>query len=88
MKNLIKIFVCLLLLFPGFLGAFEVVDKNYRESFCDDFLKKDYYKLQMRVASFFDRQTSSVNGLVESYRGTSKYSYDIFSKSFIVRIFI
>jgi len=83
MKSLVKAFFCLFL-FPVFLNAFEIVDKSYRESFCDDFLKKDYYKLQMRVASFFDRQTSSVNGLVESYRGTSRYSYDIFSKSFII----
>jgi len=83
MKQIIKVFICLFL-FSSTLSAVEIVDKTYRETFLDDSLKEDYYRLQMRVASFFDRQTSSVNGLVESYRGTSKYSYDIFSKSFIV----
>lgn len=83
MKHLVKIFICLFL-FSNISNATEIVDKTYRESFCDDLLKQDYYRLQMRVASFFDRQTSSVNGLVESFRGTSRYSYDIFSKSFII----
>lgn len=62
----------------------ELVDKAYREQFSNDNLKKNYYKLQMKTASFFDRQTSSVNGLVESFRGTSIYSYDFFSKAFIL----
>jgi hypothetical protein len=62
----------------------ELVDKAYREQFSNDNLKKNYYKLQMKTASFFDKQTSSVNGLVESFRGTSVYSYDFFSKAFIL----
>lgn len=62
----------------------ELVDKFYREQFIPEQSKRDYYRLQMKTASFFDRQTSSVNGLVESYRGTSLYTYDFFSKAFII----
>jgi hypothetical protein len=62
----------------------DIVDKSYREQFSTETLNKDFYRHQMRTASFYDRQTSSVNGLVESFRGTSNYSYDLFTRSFIV----
>ena len=62
----------------------DIVNKSYREQFSTDTLNKDFYRHQMRTASFYDRQTSSVNGLVESFRGTSNYTYDLFSRSFIV----
>ena len=64
--------------------SIDIVDKSYREQFSTDTLNKDFYRHQMRTASFYDRQTSSVNGLVESFRGTSNYTYDLFSRSFIV----
>lgn len=63
--------------------SIELVEKSYRESFSGDLMKEDYYRLQMRTANFFDKQTSSVNGLIESFRNTSNYTYDLFSKTFI-----
>ncbi len=63
--------------------AGDVVNKKYREQFLSQDANKDYYKTQVNVAAFFDRQTSGVNGLVESFRGTSIYSYDIFNRAFI-----
>ncbi len=81
-----KQFMLLLLMSVFFVQnvfSVEIVLKEYREQFSPENLKTDYYKLQMKTASFFDRQTSSVNGLVESHRGTSVYSYDFFSRSFI-----
>ena len=62
----------------------DIVNKSYREQFSTKTLNEDFYRHQMRTASFYDRQTSSVNGLVESFRGTSNYTYDLFSRSFIV----
>ena len=62
----------------------DIVDKSYREQFATESLNEDFYRHQMRTASFYDRQTSSVNGLVESYRDTSNYSYDLFSGKFIL----
>lgn len=62
----------------------DIVDKSYREQFSTESLNEDFYRHQMRTVSFYDRQTSSINGLVESFRGTSHYSYDLFTSSFII----
>ncbi|MDD2524278.1 MAG: hypothetical protein PHG84_00780 [Endomicrobiaceae bacterium] len=83
MKKIIFLSLNILLMIATVVNA-ELIDKSYRERFSNDSLKKNYYRLQMKTASFFDRQTSSVNGLVESFRGTSIYSYDFFSKAFIL----
>ncbi|MDD5021278.1 MAG: hypothetical protein PHR82_03955 [Endomicrobiaceae bacterium] len=82
MKKIVLSF--LLVLFVQNVFCIEIVSKEYREQFSPENLKSDYYRLQMKTASFFDRQTSSVNGLVESHRGTSVYSYDFFTRSFIL----
>lgn len=80
-----KIFLVITsLLISSVCYSVDIVDKNFREQFLTETLKQEFYRHQMRTASFYDRQTSSVNGLVESYRGTSNYSYDLFSRSFIV----
>ncbi|MDR1695635.1 MAG: hypothetical protein LBR69_03265 [Endomicrobium sp.] len=63
--------------------AGEIVDKKYREQFLSKEAIKNYYRKQVNVSNYFSRQTSAVNGLVESFRGTSIYTYDIFSKGFI-----
>ncbi|AKL97991.1 exported protein of unknown function [Endomicrobium proavitum] len=68
--------------FCASVNAADVVNKKYREQFLTDGANRNYYRNQMRVADFFSRQTSAVNGLVESFRGTSIYSYDIFTNSF------
>ncbi|MDR1195321.1 MAG: hypothetical protein LBL00_02475, partial [Endomicrobium sp.] len=62
--------------------AEDVVNRKYREQFLSEGSKKIYYKTQINVTKFFDKQTSSVNGLVESFRGTSIYCYDLFTNSF------
>ena len=62
----------------------EIVSKVYRERFSPDALNANYYKLQMRTASFFDKQTSAITGLVESFRNSSNYTYDLVTKSFII----
>lgn len=81
----IKLFlITAFLLISSTSYSVDVVDKSYREQFSTETLNKDFYRHQMRTASFYDRQTSSVNGLVESFRGTSHYSYDLFSRSFII----
>ena len=62
----------------------EIVSKVYRERFSPDNLNSDYYKLQMKTASFFDKQTSAITGLIESFRNSSNYTYDLVTKSFII----
>lgn len=64
-------------------SAGDLVNKKYREQFLTDAAKKAYYKNQINSIKFFDKQTSGVNGLVESFRGTSIYSYDLFTRAFI-----
>ena len=63
--------------------AGDVVNKKYREQYLPPEALENYYKYQVNACNFFARQTSDVNGLVESYRGTSVYSYDIFNRAFI-----
>ncbi len=83
MKKIFFLIVSIIFIFSTAYGI-DIVDKSYREQFSTDSLNKDFYKHQMRTVSFYDRQTSSVNGLVESFRGTSHYSYDLFTSSFII----
>jgi hypothetical protein len=82
MKKILILFI--LVLFVQNIFCIEIVSKEYREQYSPENSKSDYYKLQMKTASFFDKQTSSVNGLVESHRGTSVYCYDFFTRSFIL----
>lgn len=63
--------------------AGDIVDRKYREQFLSQLANKEYYATQNNIVNYFNRQTSSINGLVESYRGSSVYSYDIFTRSFI-----
>ncbi|MFC1500930.1 hypothetical protein ACFL58_00575 [Elusimicrobiota bacterium] len=63
------------------LGS-NYIDKEYRNSFLSSNLQKNYYSIQVQTLRFFDRQRSDVNGLVESFRGSARYMYDIFTKSF------
>ena len=83
MRKIFFLISTLLFIFSAAYGV-DIVDKSYREQFSTKTLNEDFYRHQMRTASFYDRQTSSVNGLVESFRGTSHYSYDLFSRSFII----
>ncbi|MDR1942066.1 MAG: hypothetical protein LBQ47_07045 [Endomicrobium sp.] len=71
------------LFFSSAVFAGDVVDRKYRERYLMPQVKKVYYKTQVIVTNFFDRQTSAINGLIESFRGTSIYSYDIFTRAFI-----
>ena len=83
MKKIFFVTITFLFIFST-AYCIDIVNKSYREQFSTDTLNKDFYRQQMRTASFYDRQTSSVNGLVESFRGTSNYTYDLFTRSFIV----
>lgn len=80
-KIILHIFCIFFAVSPAFAG--DVVNKKYREQYLSAGAKKTYYKNQVNVGKFLDRQTSDVNGLVESFRGTSIYSYDIFTRAFI-----
>jgi hypothetical protein len=64
--------------------AYDLVHKDYREQFSSPEVNQNYYKTQVDTIKYFDRQTSEVNGLVESFAGTSNLSYDLFSRSFIL----
>ena len=75
--------ITFLAFFTSAAFAGDVVNKKYREQFLSEGAKKSYYKNQINISNFFDRQTSDINGLVESFRGTSIYSYDIFTRAFI-----
>lgn len=82
-KKYIKFVFLSLFFFTSSIYAGGIVDKEYRQQFLSEQANKDYYRNQINVANFFDKQTSAVNNLVESYRGTSIYSFDILSGDFI-----
>ena len=63
--------------FPG-----DYVSREYRNYFISPGLQKKFYKVEVQTTQFFDHQRSGVNGLIESFRGSSRYAYDLFSKSF------
>jgi hypothetical protein len=63
--------------FPG-----DYISKEYRNSFISPALQKKFYKVEVQTLQFFDRQRSDVNGLIESFRGSSRYAYDLFTKAF------
>ncbi|MDR2427264.1 MAG: hypothetical protein LBD46_08840 [Endomicrobium sp.] len=79
-KIILQIFFLFFTITETYAG--DIVNNKYREQFLSEGAKKAYYKIQANVTKFFDRQTSSLNGLVESFRGTSIYSYDIFTNVF------
>jgi len=66
----------------SFLDAADYVNKSYRTTFLSPGLAKKYYKIEVQTYRFLNRQYSDVNGLIESFRGTSRYSYDVFSSAF------
>lgn len=84
-KKLLKVTIYIIFvsffILPAYAG--DIVNKKYREQYLSPAAIKNYYKYQVNVTSFLDRQTSDINGLVESFRGTSVYSYDIFTRAFI-----
>ena len=66
----------------GEVFAASYLSKNLVNPFISRNLKKKVYKIEVQTTEFLDRQQSQVNGLVESFRGTSKYAFDIFTKGF------
>ncbi len=60
----------------------DFVNKGNRNNFLSPGLQKDYYRIEVKTTRFFDRQKSDVTGLVESFRGTSLYYYDFFTRAF------
>lgn len=70
-------------LFAATLSAKGLLKESARNPFLSADLQKKYYKIEVQTAQFLNRQRSNVNGLIESCRGTSKYSYDIASGDFV-----
>jgi len=83
MKKLFVLVITIFLFYSN-IYSIDIVDKAFREQFAIPVLNKGYYNHQVMTTSFYDRQQASVNGLIESFRGTSNYTYDLFSRSFIV----
>lgn len=67
---------------PLRLFASDYIYKPYREFFLSQELQQKYYKIEVQTYRFLNRQHSDVNGLIESFRGTSRYSYDLLSSAF------
>jgi len=42
----------------------------------------NFYNIEVQTLKFLDSQSSKVNGLIESFRGTSRFTFDIFSRAF------
>jgi len=72
--------VLFLLCGETFAGNF--INKEIDNPFISKSLKKKFYTMEVQTDSFFDCQQSKVNGLIESYRGTSRYMFDLFTRAF------
>ncbi|MBN1823952.1 MAG: hypothetical protein JW803_06520 [Endomicrobiales bacterium] len=83
-RNVLYVFVALFVLAFIFVeaSANKFVDRGHWQRFISPYLQKNLYKIEVQTVMFLDRQQSDVNGLVESFRGTSSYAYDLFTRSF------
>lgn len=81
MKRFLSILILFLLCASAYAG--DVVDKKYREQFLTPYAAKNYYRTQINVSGFFSIQTSAVNNIIESYRGTSIWTFDPFSNKWL-----
>ncbi|MCX5782623.1 MAG: hypothetical protein NT145_08005 [Elusimicrobia bacterium] len=91
MKKIIKIinlrlYLCLIFVLSVFSEAQvfpgDYISKEHRNLFVPPTLQENFYKVEVQTLHFFDRQKSSINGLVESFRGSSRYAYDLFTQAF------
>ena len=72
----------MLFLFCGDVFAGNYLNKNAVNPFISPDLKRKLYKIEVQTTEFLDKQQFEVNGLVESFRGTSRYTFDIFTRAF------
>lgn len=82
-KSFIFFVICSVLLtgFPA-TAVSEITAKSYRNQFLSPSLQQNYYKIAMQTTRFFERQQSDVNMLIESFRGSTTYAYDMFTRAF------
>lgn len=76
------VLICKVLFFVPIAGAGTYIDKEHRDYFLSEELQKKFYRIEGLTYKFIERQHSSINGLVESFRGTSRYCYDLFTRAF------
>ncbi|MCL2485528.1 MAG: hypothetical protein FWF00_02430 [Endomicrobia bacterium] len=81
LKNIL--YILLFILFSSSVHAGDLVNKKYREQFLSPEAVSNYYKMQVKVSNYFSRQTSAGTGLIESFKGSSINSYDMFTNTFI-----
>ncbi|MCL2388810.1 MAG: hypothetical protein FWC85_00320 [Elusimicrobia bacterium] len=81
-KTLIALPLCLIFFANAF--AFDLVNRAHREKFSSPEVNQNFRQTQVDTVNFFNRQTSEVNGLIESFRGTSNLRFDLRSRTFIL----
>lgn len=64
------------------LFAVNNIPRDANNIFLSKPLAKKFFKHEVETVRFLDRQQSSVNGLIESFRGTSRYTFDLFTSAF------
>lgn len=72
----------ILCLFCGQAAAGNNLNKKTKNIYLSPALTKKFYTVEVQTTRFLDRQQSKVNGLVESFRGTSRFTFDIFTRAF------
>lgn len=60
------------------------LNNGVKNDYIPQALQKKFYKIEVQTLDFLGKQQSEINGLIESYRGTSVYTYDLFSRDFCV----
>jgi hypothetical protein len=66
----------------GYSFAGNYFNKKIKNTFISSSLNKNFYNIEVQTLKFLDSQSSSVNGLVESFRGTSRFTFDIMTRAF------
>jgi hypothetical protein len=77
-----------------FLSAFIIVffcansfagnyfNKKIKNTYISPALNKNFYNIEVQTLKFLDSQSSKVTGLVESFRGTSRFAFDVMTRAF------
>jgi hypothetical protein len=72
----------IILYFCGNSLAGNYFNKRIKNTFISPALNKNFYNIEVHTLKFLDSQSSSVNGLVESFRGTSRFTFDMMTRAF------
>lgn len=81
----IKSLVAVVVIFSFLSSAYAngLVNKKYQEQFISAQAVKNYPAKKVKTAEFLDAQSSFENGLLESFKNTSHYSYEVNDDRFI-----